>query len=262
MKGSLRVNGFVRASAFLLIYCVFASIPGLSNRCAGQEAEQSLQASKENWKRLHGQWATCHFGGEGAIEIDKDRIKIASGQPLSGVFWDRNKGHDIQNAKSDAGENSKLPSKTMPLIRDGYELKLRARRTEGFDFFCGLTFPIGNQHATLVLGGWGGAITGLSSIDGLDASENDTTLFRDFDDDRWYLVRVCVSPAMVQCWIEDELVVQVSREKHIFSLRTEMDVCEPLGIAAYECDAEYKDIMIRKLSETELKNSAQEKARR
>ena len=256
------MNGFVRASAFLVIYSSFASIQGLSTRCLGQEAGQSSQASKSDWKRLHGHWASCQFGGEGTIEIDEDRIKIASGQPLTGLFWEQNHSRDTQNAKDDVGDSSKVAAKMNPLIRDGYELKLQARRTDGFDFFCGLTFPIADQHATLVLGGWGGAITGLSSIDGLDASENDTTLFRQFEDNRWYRVRIRVSPELVQCWVDDESIVKVSRRKHKFSLRTEMDLCKPLGIAAYECDAEYKDIMIRKLFKTELKTTAQEKAKR
>ena len=36
-----------------------------------------------------------------------------------------------------------------------YELRLEAKRVEGGDFFCGLTFPVGKEYCTLILGGWG-----------------------------------------------------------------------------------------------------------
>ena len=249
-RRALNVNGFVRASAFLLICCNFAGIPDPAAWCLGQDADESFQSNKRDWKLIEGNWASCQFGGEGEVEIRGNQIKIASGQPLSGVFWDENLKRDVQDVGAHA------------LIRDGYELRLQARRTDGFDFFCGLTFPIADQHATLVLGGWGGAVTGLSCVDGLDASQNDTTSLQNFDDDRWYRVRVRVDHSHVTCWIDDKSVVQVSRQKHQFDLRTEMDFCEPLGIAAYECAAEYKDIMIRKLFKDELKTTAPEKAKR
>ena len=67
-----------------------------------------------------------------------------------------------------------------------YELNVVARRVEGSDFFCGLTFPYQDSHCTLILGGWGGALVGLSCLDGRDASENETTRLMPFEKGRWY----------------------------------------------------------------------------
>ena len=188
------------------------------------------------WKPLPGKWTACQYGGDGEIQIKENHISVKRGDPLTAVFWEKKEDGDS-------------------LVRDNYELKLKAKRTDGLDFFCGLTFPIADQYATLVLGGWGGGITGLSSIDGRDASENETTMFREYDNDRWYDVRVRVTPSHVQCWVDDQSVVKIARAGRQFGLRFEMDLCEPLGIAAYLCDAEYEDIGWRYLSGTDLGGS-------
>lgn len=46
------------------------------------------------------------------------------------------------------------------------------------EFFCGLTVPVrtGTECVSLIVGGWGGSLVGISSIDGLDASETSTGL--------------------------------------------------------------------------------------
>ena len=176
------------------------------------------------WNPLRDQWEPCEFGGDGPVEMTKKRIEVGYGDPLTGVRW-----------------KDSFPN-------DSYEVELEARRTDGFDFFCALTFPVAQSHCTLVLGGWGGGVTGLSSIDGYDASDNATTQFRAYDDDKWYRIRVRVSPEKILCWIDDKQVIEQEREGHDFDIRYEMDPCVPLGIAAYQCDAEYRGMRWRKLS--------------
>ena len=82
---------------------------------------------------------------------------------------------------------------TLPL-RD-YVLSYEACRAAGSDFFGTVTFPVlkPDQHLTLVLGGWGGGLVGLSNIDHLDASENATRSEMTFNNDVWYAVRIEVS---------------------------------------------------------------------
>ena len=48
------------------------------------------------------------------------------------------------------------------------ELSLEAMRADGTDFSCGLTFPVGSSPCTLIVGGGGGSVVGLSSLDGPD----------------------------------------------------------------------------------------------
>ncbi len=109
----------------------------------------------------HADWEMTAFGGEGEIEAEDGLLVFEMGSPLTGLHW--------------AG--GELP-------RWDFELEVSACRLAGTDFFCGLTFPVGESHATLILGGWGGALTGLSCIDGADASMNETTAFIAYEQGR------------------------------------------------------------------------------
>ena len=68
-----------------------------------------------------------------------------------------------------------------------YEIEVEARRTSGVDFFCGLTLPVRDAKTcmTFICGGWGGGVVGFSSIDDMDASENETASYQAFKDDQW-----------------------------------------------------------------------------
>jgi hypothetical protein len=87
-----------------------------------------------------GQWKPTPFGGEGEVTAADGVLRIAMGADLSGVTW--------------KGEFPK----------QNFEVALEARRVEGSDFFCGLTFPVGESHCSLILGGWGGGVVGLVFI--------------------------------------------------------------------------------------------------
>jgi len=198
---------------------------GSQNSSIKQLATDEEHATKDaRWKPLTESWEACEFGGDGPIEITKSLIQVGYGDPLTGVRW------------KDA------------FPKDSFEVEVEARRTDGFDFFCALTFPVAESHCTLVLGGWGGGVMGLSSIDGYDASENETTQFRNFEDNHWYRVRVRVEPEKITCWVNDQVVVEQSREGHKFGIRFEMDPCVPLGLAAYQCNAEYRNLRWRPLA--------------
>ena len=84
----------------------------------------------------------------------------------------------------------------------GYEIQFEAARLAGRDFFAGLTFPVNDTFCTWINGGWGGAVVGLSSLDGDDASENDTNTARDFVMGRWYAFRLRVTVERIQAWID------------------------------------------------------------
>src|ERR1043165_7142270 len=65
----------------------------------------------------------------------------------------------------DQGEVLSGITYTNPVPKADYEISLAAMKLSGSDFMCGLTFPVKDTHATLVLGGWGGGVVGISSID-------------------------------------------------------------------------------------------------
>lgn len=116
----------------------------------------------------------------------------------------------------------------LPLVN--YELTLEAYKVEGSDFFLGLTFSVEKSHATLVLGGWGGSVTGISSLDDSDASENMTTRYLDYVKDRWYKVRLKVTSKRIQAWLDEKPIVDVETEGRKVGLRPgPLSMQVPLG---------------------------------
>jgi hypothetical protein len=122
----------------------------------------------------------------------------------------------------------------------------------GDDFFCGLTFPVrdGTSSVSLIVGGWGGKLVGISSISGMDASENSTASIHDFENARWYRIRVEVRAEHLQAWIDDEQVVDAYTEgEQLFLRRGPIEACAPFGLATWMTQAELRNIQWRKLIE-------------
>ncbi len=128
-----------------------------------------------------------------------------------------------------------------------YEVELEARRVEGKDYFCGLTFPIGESRATLVVGTWDGTVIGVSNIDGRDACENETTKRMDFEAGKWYSIRLRVADGKVQCWVGGEQMFDVATAGKQFSVWIQQDTLRPFGISTLFTAGALRNIVLRKL---------------
>ena len=128
-----------------------------------------------------------------------------------------------------------------------YEIQLEAQRVDGIDFFCGLTFPVEDSFCSFIVGGWAGSVVGLSSIDGNDASENDTTRYMSFETGRWYQIRIRVTGRRIQAWIDGKRVVDQNIVGRTISTRNEVDLSQPMGISTWETRAALRNIQIRQL---------------
>ncbi len=170
------------------------------------------------------EWEATSFGGEGECTIVDKTMWVEMGGPMSGMTY---LGDDL------------------PLVN--YEISLEAKRVEGVDFFCGLTFPVDDSHCSLIVGGWAGSLVGLSCIDDKDASDNETKKILKFDDDRWYEIRVRVEADRIRSWIDDELVVDLKTTGRKISLRNETLPSRPLGVSSFQTTAAYRNIKIRRL---------------
>ncbi|MEZ5964623.1 MAG: DUF1080 domain-containing protein [Planctomycetota bacterium] len=181
--------------------------------------------AKHTWKHLDpAHFGSIAFGGEGRVTIDGRGITLDIGSPLTGARW----------------QGAALPTVD-------YEVALRATRLRGSDFFCGLTFPVRDSHCTLILGGWGGALVGLSCIDGADASENETTTHLGFDDGRAYDVRVRVTADRIAVFVDDERVIDADIRGRAVSVRADVALTEPLAVTSYATTARINDVRIRRL---------------
>jgi len=133
-----------------------------------------------------------------------------------------------------------------------YELSYEAMRTEGGDFFAAATFPVRDGFLTFVNGGWGGNITGLSCIDGADASENETTTGFTYKNQTWYRFRIRVTADAVRCWIDDKEIVKADVRNRELTTRIQVRASEPLGFSAWESAGAVRKIMLRPLTKAEI----------
>lgn len=228
-------TSFQLAKIFLLAlaFATFTSASADDKVQKTEPSEKSAAKEKSNaekgWKPLfNGKdldgWEATNFGGEGDVALEKDYVVISQGVDLSGITSTR---------------------KDLP--KTNYEIEFEARRFEGSDFFIGLTFPVAESHCSLVCGGWGGGVFGLSSIDGADASENETTGYTNYTNGQWYRGRVRVTPEKIQAWLDDTQIVDVELDGKKIDVRFEMDACKPLGFANYQSTSHIRKARIRTL---------------
>ncbi len=179
------------------------------------------------WKSLFdGQtlkgWQITDFAGHGEVKVEDGQIVLEMGVALTGIKW------------------------TNEVPKSNYEVSLEASKLSGSDFFCGLTFPVGSASCTLVVGGWGGGVVGISSIDGSDASMNETTRYLEFAKNRWHRIRARVTAEKIECWIDDEKVVDVVHKGRKISMRPgEIELSEPFGVATWQTTGVLRNLRIR-----------------
>jgi hypothetical protein len=183
----------------------------------------------EGWQSMFdGQslsgWRETQFAGRGEVQCRPGVILLNMGEPFTGIIW--------------TNEFPKL----------NYEVALDAMRVSGSDFFCGLTVPVGDTFCSLIVGGWGGSLVGISSLDGMDASENETTKFVSFEPGRWYRIRLRVTTGRIEGWIDREKFVDVATKDKKISVRPgDIELSEPFGLAAWQTTAALREIKMRRV---------------
>jgi hypothetical protein len=172
-------------------------------------------------KDLKG-WKATPFAGHGQVVIVNGNLVMTMGDPFTGVNW------------------------TNPFPQMNYEIAFDAMRMIGNDFFCGLTLPMETNNFSLILGGWGGALVGISCINGMDASENETTKYKKFDTSRWYRVRVRVTAGRVEAWTDEDKIVDLVLKDRKLSLRPgDIEMSAPIGIACWQTSSVLREIKWR-----------------
>jgi hypothetical protein len=206
------------------------SVVSAAEKPAPTVAEKSASGSGKtesrslfDGKTLTG-WISSDFAGRGSVTVSNGQINLGMGS-MTGINW----------------------TNTNTLPRMSYEISLDAMRVDGSDFFCGLTFPVGKDPCSFIVGGWGGGVVGLSSIDSEDASQNETTGYMNFTNGKWYHIRVRVEPGKIQAWIDNDRVVNLETEGKRISIRMEVEPSVPLGIATWNTAAALKNIQLKRL---------------
>ncbi len=175
-------------------------------------------------KSLQG-WKETEFQRHPAVKVEDGAIVLPHGAPLTGI------------------------TRTGPFPATNYEVRFEAMRVKGGDFFASLTFPVRDTYCTWVTGGWGGDIAGISSIDGWDASDNETRAYYNFDTGRWYAFRLKVTDERILAWIDEQPVVNLKIQDRSLSLRPgEIKLSAPLGFASYNTTGALRKIAYRHLT--------------
>lgn len=178
-------------------------------------------------KTLQG-WRETDFAGRGEVRVESGLMVFELGDPFTGANY------------------------TNPFPKMNYEIALDAMRVSGSDFFCGLTAPAGESFFSLIVGGWGGSLVGISSLDGMDASENETTKFFNFERGKWYRIRLRVTENRIQAWIDKEKIINVDTTGRKISLRPgDIELSKPFGIASWQTTAALRNIRMRKVEQAE-----------
>jgi len=132
---------------------------------------------------------------------------------------------------------------------DGYEVEFEAMRIEGKGPFGLTIFPIGGSRATLEVGGWGGSVVGIAGLDGKQATENETTKRVDFENGRWYRLRLRVAGGKVALWIDGKPMFDLARAGHRFGLLNVLRGIERFGVAVGTQKAALRGFRLRRLGE-------------
>jgi hypothetical protein len=68
-----------------------------------------------------------------------------------------------------------------------------------------------------------------------------------FDNGRWFAIRVRVTGTNISAWIDDDRVVDADTEGRGISIRPEVEASQPLGIACWSTTAAIRNVRLRRL---------------
>jgi hypothetical protein len=227
--GSVRTrNRFASSAVVCTTACLLVSLTTVRGDDKAAQGAKPKTTVLFDGKSLDG-WKKTNYANPGEVVVEEGAIVLKLGKPMTGITSTRR-----------------------DLPRTDYELSYEAKRTSGRDFFAAATMPVGQTYITFVNGGWGGSVTGLSSLDGADASENETARFVKYEDKTWYKFRVRVTGEAVRCWVNDKEIVAVNIKERQVSTRIESRASQPLGFATWESASALRAITIRPLDAAEI----------
>ena len=213
-----------RTIRLLSCLCIVSSLTGCQLTTTGKNGYNGNWAPLFDGTSLAG-WKQSDFLNPGVAYARDRKLTIPAGEVMSGITW--------------AGDFPKMD----------YEIRLEAMRAGGSDFFCGLTFPVNDSFASLILGGWGGTVCGISCLDGEDAANNETTTSTNFKNGIWYSVRLRVTKDKLEAWLQNEQIVDADTKDREIGVRIEVEESRPLGLATFQTTAALRNISWRKLAE-------------
>ena len=220
------INNHTQPLFQTLVLLAFTLLVACGNQQQNNDTSDKREELPPGWVSLFDKetldgWEITQFGTQGIVKVSEGNLRLGMGDGCTGVTY------------------------TEEFPQMDYEVSLEAKKVSGNDFFCGITFPVDSSYCSLIVGGWGGPVVGLSSIDDRDASDNQTTTLKKFEKDTWYHIRLKVTPEKIEAWIDEEKLVDFNPEGHQLSIRPEVFLSRPFGICAWVTTAELRNIGIK-----------------
>ena len=216
----------VRQVGVATLACGLLATPGLVS--GDDPVKPSPPVILFDGKTLEG-WRPVVGARSGKVTEADGSIVLAIGEPMTGVTSTR----------------ADLP-------KTNYALTYEAKRTEGNDFFAAATFPVGSSFVTLINGGWGGSVTGLSLLNGASAAENATSHFVKYQNDVWYSFTIHVTDRVIRSLVDGKEVFAFDHDGIQLKTRIETRPNEPLGFASYRSSGAIRQVQVRSLTPDEI----------
>ena len=205
--------------AFLGVFGAGCGPADLTKLAPGESAELFNGRNLSGWEVL----ADGYFDAAGKVHVADGAIVLEAGEDLTGIRW------------------------TGRMLRDNFCISLRARRVAGEDFFCGMSFPVRDGYVSLILGGWGGTVVGLSNVDHMAAVENNTTRIIEFKLKRWYDVDVSVGRGHIRVYLDGKEIIDQEIDGHAFEVWPQMEPPRPLGFTTWQTKGQIRDICVERM---------------
>jgi hypothetical protein len=192
------------------------------------------ESKPQRWEMLEAamlpQWVAVAIEGAGKPQMGPGEFVLPEGAPMTAVRF------------------GGWESIGLPVV--DYAIEYEAMRVAGQDFFGAVTFPIRSLKtcATLVNGGWGGGLVGISNIDEQSANENATRGEHRFVNGQWYRFRLEVRSEEIRGWLDGRLIINASLKARTISLRAgDIERCAPFGLATYGTTGKVRGLVVERL---------------
>jgi formylglycine-generating enzyme required for sulfatase activity/serine/threonine protein kinase len=174
-------------------------------------------------KTLDG-WKVVEDGGEflkhGKVAVADGQLVLERGDPATGIAWTRD------------------------IPRVDYEISLEAMRKGGTCTMCEVIFPVKATECKLAVGGHDNADVCFELVDG---SHTKIMHKMSFEDDRWYRIRLRVTDAAMEAWVDDEEVLDFNPAGHVVALNPVAAAMKPFGLRTWKTGVAIRNLRLRQL---------------